>query len=56
LTLIPRQALRRAFRRFEGFSYKMVQGALVVQKLFQVEEQDPSKLQGPMNVPLAPPK
>jgi hypothetical protein len=30
----------------------MVQGELVIQVLFTVQEQDPSKLNGPMTVPL----
>jgi len=45
----------KGFPSIEGFAYKMLQGELVVQVLFKVEEQDPAKLKGPMNVPLIPP-
>jgi RHS repeat-associated protein len=46
----------KGFPSIEGFAYKMVQGQLIVEILFTVPEQDPSKLKGPMDVPLAPPK
>jgi RHS repeat-associated protein len=46
----------KGFPSIEGFAYKIIQGELVVQVLFKVQEQDPSKLNGPLNVPLAPPQ
>ncbi|HXO42131.1 MAG TPA: hypothetical protein VN999_11810 [Thermoanaerobaculia bacterium] len=36
----------------EGYAYRIINGELVIQVLFKVPEQDPSKLKGPMNVPL----
>jgi len=36
----------------EGYAYKMVEGQLMIEALFTVPEQDPSKLNGPMNVPI----
>jgi hypothetical protein len=42
----------KGFPSVEGYAYAMVEGQVVVQVLFTVPEQDPSKLNGPMDVPL----
>jgi RHS repeat-associated protein len=42
----------KGFPSIEGYAYRMIQGELVIQILFKVPEQDPSKLKQPMDVPL----
>src|SRR6202035_1486636 len=47
-------SVTKGYPSIEGFAYKIVQGELVVQIIFKVDEQDPSKLNGPMNQPMTP--
>jgi hypothetical protein len=48
-------SVTKGYPSIEGYAYKMVEGELVIQVLFSVQEQDPSKLNQPMNVPLVGP-
>jgi RHS repeat-associated protein len=52
LTIDP-SSKTKGFPSIEGFAYRIIEGALVTQILFTVPEQVPSKLKGPMDVPLA---
>jgi hypothetical protein len=45
-------SVTKGYPSIEGYAYKMVEGALMIQVLFTVQEHDPSKLNGPMNVPI----
>ena len=47
-------SVTKGYPSIEGYAYKMVEGEVVIQVLFTVQEQDPSNLNGPMNVPLLP--
>jgi RHS repeat-associated protein len=51
----PATSTTKGFPSVEGYAYQVVNGELFIHVLFEVREQDPSKLNGPMNVPLAPP-
>lgn len=44
----------KAFPSIEGYAYQMVQGELLIKVLFEVPEEDPSDLNGPMSRPLVP--
>jgi len=53
VTLDP-DSVTKGYPSIEGYAYKMVEGEVVIQVLFTVQEQDASNLNGPMNVPLLP--
>jgi hypothetical protein len=52
----PTTSSTKGYPSIEGFAYKIVQGQLIVEILFTVQEQDPNKLKGQMDVPLVPPQ
>jgi hypothetical protein len=52
----PGESQTKAFPSIEGYAYTMVQGELVINVLFNTSERDPDDLNGPQNVPLAPPQ
>jgi hypothetical protein len=42
----------KGYPSIEGYSYKIVNGSLVIETLFTVPETDSKALKGPMDVPL----
>lgn len=45
-------SVTKGYPSLEGYAYRMVEGELMIEALFTVQEQDPSKLNEPMNVPI----